>query len=219
MSRVLAWLLLGTGAAMYLALVLHGELLPPPPAVTAVLCLTGLRALVSRLGRGIKARLREEREIAQVVEAGVEEAVGRRVLGEYVPYVVEAARELGAQPHPAAASLLRLALERLLASRPAGWREMAGGLAEALAAQGDLRALSLLYRVQQAAGTEEVGGLAGSITLLEGRAHLLRSAEPDTTRETLLRSVSGHTPAERQEALLRPVNANGDSETVGEGRQ
>jgi hypothetical protein len=199
MSRTLALFLLGLALPM-----LATGLIPPLPAAlaaTAVLAAAAMTGLATGAVRGLRS-WRSDRAVRASLSAqpgGVD--IYARLLGDYPLYVMEAAQELGDRRNPAAAPVLLLALERLIAYKPPGWREMARAIASATEQIGDPRVLPVLRRLQSTEGTEEIDGLDGMIAGLESRAGLLRPTHDTDHSAPLLRPARSQ-PA-REESLLR----------------
>jgi hypothetical protein len=111
-----------------------------------------------------------------------------QLFGEYSPYVIEAAQQLGAARDTTAVPALMKALELSVDSQRPGWREVAEALAQSLAQIGDGRALPLLRQLENVRGIGFIPAIREAIAAIEPQSVLLRPGNlNDVNRSLLLR--------------------------------
>jgi hypothetical protein len=150
----------------------------------------------------VRRWLRERRTRCSLPEELAATDTARRLLGDYPPYVMEAAQEIAATGEARWAPLLEQAVERLIAERPPGWREMTGAMVDALGEIGDPRCLPLLERVARTPGAEELANLPRIIASMQHSALLLRSAQ--AAPGDLLRASRSDSASNPETLLRRP---------------
>lgn len=157
-------------------------------AVSALLCVGGLSAWLHQ----VLNRWTRDREMARSIQATSGAAAGpvSQLFGEYSPYVVQAAEDLGRSGDASAVPALLNVLETCVDMQRPGWREVAEALAEALGKIGDPRALPALYRLENVRGIGFIPAIRQAISVIEPRANLLRAGTaPEHLPGTLLRSI------------------------------
>lgn len=129
-----------------------------------------------------------------------------QLYGEYTPYIIQAAEQLGDARDTTAVPDLLCVLETCVDAQRPGWCEVAEALANALAHIGDSRALPILYRLENVRGIGFIPAIRNAIAVIEPQASLLRP-NMDISPEMLLRPVQGRSRDEEQAILLRPTDA------------
>ena len=208
----------GTGSVMWLLLGLCGpvvllaslfEFTPAPKwfCVMAVAVSFGIPVRLAFLrGRGW---LRWRSALRSFAGVSGDEGIALRLIGDYAPFSIEAANELGKLRDLSGAPILMYGIERLIADEPGGWREMISAMVGALREIGDPKALPLLQRLQKMRGADEITGLTATIAELEHLIGLLRPTECETqSGEILVRPVMPQTGDVQKEVLLRASNKN-----------
>lgn len=203
MSKVLAHTLIGLAIAGMIGLIYAGAFGTPPGWGVLLLFVVWMAAFGSNIAKATRASIREwtARRIIATHPAGPNPAL--RLMCGYPPYVLETAYEFGESKDPENVPVLMLAIERLIQDQPAGWREMSGAMAEALAKIRDPRCLPLLKQLRSVPGAEEIESLPEAIAFLENAAVLLRASGATSRPDELLRPSplsAGTDPAN----LLRP---------------
>ena len=129
--------------------------------------------------------------------------------GEYTPYIIEAAEQLGKARDKAAVPALLRVLEQSAENQRPGWREVSAALVNALADIGDGRALELLYRLENVRGIGFIPNVRNAIAIIEPQAVLLRaSSETDSIQSgLLLRPAHGKNETDKA-LLLRATEAD-----------
>jgi hypothetical protein len=203
MSRALVWVLIGLAVALLISLIYVGAFGAPPFWALGLLVFTILLSVGDTAARAVRTRFMERKPpYADRGDPTVTD-LGGRLMGDYPPYVIEAAQEVAQRSSPQLVPLLEGAIERLILEQPAGWREMTGAMVEALGSIGDAGCLVLLYRVQKTRGAEEIENLPRVIAGLEDSAKLLR-ATASTDEHHLLRVAQSHSKPTDPVKLLRP---------------
>ncbi|MDE2126139.1 MAG: hypothetical protein KGJ62_06080 [Armatimonadetes bacterium] len=126
-----------------------------------------------------------------------------QLLGDYGPFVIDAASRLGMANDPTAVPVLMRALDQYVEAQRPGWRDVAEEIVQALGKLGDRRALPLLRRLETVRGIGFIGALRAAIASIEPQTSLLRPGVHAV--HTLLRpSRSALERADRDE-LVRPT--------------
>ena len=132
---------------------------------------------------------------------------------EHAPNVVVAAQRLGNQKAVHAVSELMWTLDSWVNHQPAGWREVAVAIVEALVNIGDVRALPLLRHLENVRGIGFIPQIRNALATMEPQANLLRPGSPkDALPAELLRPLPMRHPEEEPSLLLRA----GDASTIEE---
>jgi hypothetical protein len=127
-----------------------------------------------------------------------------QLFGDYSPYIIEAAQQLGAARDMTAVPALLRALESCVDSQRPGWREVAEELANALAQIGDGRALPLLRQLENVRGIGFIPAVRNAIAAIEPHSSLLRPGSLD--HGALLRPLQ-HSPEIEPAFLLRSAES------------
>ncbi|MCS6777515.1 MAG: HEAT repeat domain-containing protein [Chloroherpetonaceae bacterium] len=210
MMQVIAYVLIGLGLTLLLTGLFLIREWPslPAPFWTGVLASVSVMAVVDWLRRPLREWARDtrmrwahQRETEQVAQWTP------HLLGDYPPYVIEAARALGETRDPTAVPALLRVLEQCVDMQRPSWREIAEAIIDALAQIGDRRALPLLYRIENVRGIGLIPCIREAIAAIEPQTSLLRPGCPQSLSEALLRPAR-HQPECEEPALL--LRAAGD---------
>ena len=143
---------------------------------------------------------RRQRKVAQAKRPDSPEvaALVLELRGEYPPYIIEAAEQLGKARDRAAVPALIHVLEQAAENQRPGWRDVAASVADALGAIGDGRALDVLYRLENVRGIGFIPNIRRAIAIIEPQAVLLRASSASDSVQSAL--------------LLRPARGGGESD-------
>ncbi len=175
--------------------------------MTMLLAGAGLALLGSWVQRAGKSWFRQE---LQGKHAAAQASPGAapwvfRLFGNYPPYVVEAAQELGAARDITAVPAIMFVLENCVAQQPAGWREEAEALANALGQIGDGRALPMLRRLENVRGIGFIPAIRSAIAAIEPNSSLLRASSRESGEKSTLLMPCESLDAEKQRQILLRV--------------
>ncbi len=149
--------------------------------------------------RGVTlAKRRRGMAQARKIESPQISALILELRGEYPPYVIEAAEQLGKAKDRSAVPALLHVLEQAAENQRPGWRDVAAALADALGEIGDGRALELLYRLENVRGIGFIPNIRHAIAVIEPQAVLLRASSESETPQSAL--------------LLRPARGGGETD-------
>ncbi len=178
---------------------------------TALLTGSSLTLLAGWIHRTGKSWFRQELQGKRAVAEASPEAAPwvNRLFGNYPPYVVEAAEELGAARDITSVPALMFVLENCVAQQPAGWREEAEALANALGQIGDGRALPMLKRLENVRGIGFIPAIRSAIASIEPNSSLLRaSSQHSAEMKTLLLPGTSLESEQERQILLRVAEAD-----------
>jgi hypothetical protein len=175
MRRAILWALVGVGLIEWLALVWYGQFDRPPIAAVLALALVLLLGFGDSLKRRCRSWREEQKPPDLVPDDPAATDLGRRLMGDYPQFVLEAAAEIDGSSSGAIIPVFERAVDRLIIERPPGWREMTGALVAALGGLGDPHCMPLLLRVQKTRGSEEIRNLGDDVVRIKSTATLLRS--------------------------------------------
>ena len=165
-----------------------------------------LLAICAFGSRRLFRRWKQARHIRQSQFSPLAQTLTPQLQGEYSPYVIEAAEQLGAARDVTAVPALIIALEHCVETQRPGWRDRAAALAESLGRIGDRRALPLLYRLDNVRGIGLIPAVRNAIASIEPQTSLLRAGSRDNVPpQSLLRSVAQRPETEDAAVLLRSV--------------
>src|SRR5689334_7597611 len=104
MNRTAYWVIMGPlaviAAMCYVGLVHEVE--PPPTWFVFVYCTLLALTVATASFRLVKSRLAKQRALEAFASISDDEALALRLSGDYAPFVIESAQELGALKSPAA---------------------------------------------------------------------------------------------------------------------
>jgi hypothetical protein len=171
-----------------------------PPTVQSI-GVAGYAALaLSFVGRILSAS-RDQRVTAE--ESPLAHELTPALFGDFTPYVVEAAAELGEARDVTAVPALLRALEEAAEGQSPGWRDRGEAMASALGQIGDRRALPLLYRLENVRGIGFISAVRAAIEKIEPKTSLLRPIVESHTPHDLLRPASDAQDEADASELLR----------------
>ena len=175
--------------------------------VSALLAGAGVTLLAGGLHRAGKGWVRQEiqgKRAAEEASPGAAPWVSR-LFGSYPPYVVEAAQELGAARDITAVPALMFVLENCVAQQPAGWREEAEALANALGQIGDGRALPMLRKLENVRGIGFIPAIRSAIARIEPNSSLLRASSQQSGEVSTLLIPCSSLESEQERLILLRV--------------
>jgi hypothetical protein len=208
--HTLAYFMLGLGIALLVAGILIGGVPKiPPPVWSVLLGGLGLMAAADWGRRSLKEWAWDRRlRRAHQQESEFVASLTPQLLGEYVPYVIEAAEQLGEARDPTAVPALMSVLENCVDLQRPSWKEISEVVVKALSKIGDRRSLALLYRIENVRGIGIITEIRAAIAAIEPQTSLLRPGGLETTPEMLLRPAQGRQTQEESALLLRAVESD-----------
>lgn len=217
-GNAIAIILIGVGLfLLVLGFILGGLSLMkiiPEPVVAVGSASTAITALSATLFQRARIwRRRTRLGWSQKAESELATSLTPHLFGDYSPYIIEAAEQLGAAKDMTAIPALMQALENCADAQRPGWREVAEVLVQTLAQIGDARALPLLYKLENVRGIGFIPAIRTAIAGLEPQTSLLRPGSADDTLApvTLLRPMK-HRMNEQEKELLLRATESGDRE-------
>lgn len=211
MTHLLAYLLLGLGIILLLAGILLAGEWPKIPtfALPAFLGGLGLMAGADWGRRTLREWARDARlRWAHRHESELVASLTPQLLGDYSPYVIEAAEMLGEARDATAVPALMRVLEYSVDMQPPSWKETAEVVVKALAKIGDRRALPLLYRIENVRGIGLISTIREAISAIEPQTSLLRPGGLEPLSDILLRPAQGSRSQEEPVLLLRAIESD-----------
>lgn len=211
MTHLLAYLLLGLGIILLLAGILLAGEWPKIPtyAWPAFLGGLGLMAGADWGRRTFREWARDTRlRWAHRHESELVASLTPHLLGDYSPYVIEAAETLGEARDATAVPALMRVLECCVDMQPPSWKETAEVVVKALAKIGDRRSLPLLYRIENVRGIGLISTIREAISAIEPQTSLLRPGGLEPLSEILLRPAQGSRATEEPVLLLRAIESD-----------
>ena len=172
--------------------------MPKLALIFAAGCAADALAAIAAVWSGWVVQRRSERRCSALVTE-----LTPQLLGEYGPYVIDAATRLGMANDPTAVPVLMRALESYVEAQRPGWRDVAEVIVETLGRLGDRRALHLLRRLETVRGIGFIGALRAAIASIEPQTSLLRPGV--LTAHTLLRPSKSTLDQADREELIRPT--------------
>lgn len=178
----------------------------PPVALWCGGASAGILTLMSvglfwRTGQGWMQHHRIRRACRSI--SPLAEAQIPQLLGDYPPYIMEAAEKLGEARDVTAVPALLGVLDHWVDEQRPGWRDIAEAIVKALEQIGDRRALPLFYRLLNVRGIGILPAIRSAIAAIEPQTSLLRpGCAEEVAPEWLLRPVKNRSH-EDETTLLR----------------
>ena len=166
--------------------------------------LAGAAALVGLWTRRGVTLLKRRRKVERAAVTNSPAVAARiaELYGEYPPYVIEAAQQLGQERDRTAVPALLHVLEQTAENQRPGWRDVGAALTDALAEIGDGRALELLYRLENVRGIGFIPNVRNAIAVIEPQSVLLRASGENGSAQAALLLRPAHGAGETDKTLL-----------------
>jgi hypothetical protein len=214
----LARFLMGSGlflcaTSVTMAIRLQNGAAPIPTSLwtggTAAAILSLISCLLWRTGSGWTQQHRIHRACKRI--SPLAEAEIPQLLGDYSPYIIEAAAKLGEARDTTAVPALLGVLEIWVNAQRPGWGDVAEALIQALERIGDRRALPLLNRLLNVRGIGILPAIRSAIAAIEPQTSLLRpGCSESAAPEWLLRPIKDDFAESNPALLLRAVRSTED---------